>query len=80
MFIILATHKWLRTVSLTLIVVTIVGLALLCKPALTANVAANRVAIGDASIGIVADINLPGTLTSLLKCYMGSCGMESQTP
>ena len=59
-----ATHKRLCSIFLTLLLLTVLGCALLCKPPLI--VGANTVT------------NLNSTATPMLKCYVGSCGMESQ--
>lgn len=77
MFIILAIRKRLRSIIPPLFVLTLLGLALLCKAPIADEtsragaVSAESVAISDT---IVAD-GL-GDILSWLTCYVGSCGME----
>lgn len=79
-----AIHKRLRSIFLALLLLTILGAALLCQPLPIADATS---AIGATSItNITGDTNVTDitgiidTVISLLKCYVGSCGMESQTP
>lgn len=56
------THKRLSAAFFTLLLLTILGIALLCKAPLIA--------------GATSTTNLNSTVTPMLKCYVGSCGME----
>lgn len=63
-----ATHKRLRSIFLMLLLLTILGIALLCQPPLVTGTASTTGAT-----------NLNSIATPMLKCYVGSCGMESRT-
>ena len=76
-----ATHKRPRSVLLTFLLLAVLGIALLCKPPLIAGATdVTTITCPTNVIGVTCTIDINGTIIPLLKCYVGSCGMESQNP
>ena len=76
-----ANHKRLRSVLLAFLSLTTLGIALLCQPPLIASATdVTTVTCPTNVIGVTCTIDINGTIIPLLKCYVGSCGMESQSP
>lgn len=79
---ILATQKRLRSIFLTLLLLIILGTALLCQPLPISNAAGATEATSISDVTDITDgtdiTDIINTVISLLKCYVGSCGMESQ--
>ncbi len=77
-----ATHKRLRSIFLTFLLVATLGVGILCQPPHMVGIVGATSVTGSTSIanvGNAADVSdIINTVISLLKCYVGSCGMESQ--